>query len=338
MEAWVIETTHLKKYNNVMENYEELYKDAVRRAENLTNASFHDLDFVKIIFPERKEPNDETMRKQCIKYLDCEYQHRSSEEDKKKIERCVAWLEKHTFTNTKFRIGDVVTNGEHTYTIDKISSDCYWVKEHDCATIPFESEPLWRLVDPKNVGWISDLQQANMVYQQAMNVDMVIEAKNLVKSGLEKANIWDLAVDTIKPMNHNNDAEKEKSDFVSGKFLYCRGSFLDFKEGETYWLEYIGDDNYIGRSDNVLNQRFHITPRLLYTWFVDKLPEKEDIGSQVSEHVIPEDLKPYDEEISALDWTITALKSHLKLFSAANSEGVRYLENLLGKLRRQQEL
>lgn len=39
-----------------------------------------------------------------------------------------------------------------------------------------------------------------------------------------------------------------------------------------------------------------------------------------------------------LDWTITALKSRLKLFSVANSEGVRYLENLLGKLRKQQDL
>lgn len=334
MGAWVTDTTNLKKSNNSMENYERLLEKArlLKMSECSKNVALDEL------FPELIKTDDDTMRKQCIKYLDYEYQHCSREEDKKKIERCVTWLENQKFANTKFRIGDVVTNGEHTYTIDKISSDCYWVKEHDCATIPFESESLWRIVEPENAGWISDLQHANIVYQQAMNVNMVIEAKNLVKSGLEKANIWDLVVDTIKNENQNNDTEKEKSDFVSGKFLYCRGSFLDFKEGETYWLEYIGDDNYIGRSDNVLNQKFHITPRLLYTWFVDKLPEKEDTASRVTDNVMPENLKPYDEEISALDWTITALKSRLKLFSAANSEGVRYLENLLSKLRKQQDL
>ena len=186
---------------------------------------------------------------------------------------CISWLEfQPSKFIPKFKVGDVVTNGESTYTIDRISKDCYWVKEHDCVTIPFDYESMWRLSEQTQDEWVSDLKRANLVYQMAMNVDMVIEAKNLVKSGLEKANIWDLAVDTIKPMNHNNDAEKEKSDFVSGKFLYCRGSILDFKEGETYWLEYIGDDTYVGRSDNVLNQKFRITPRLLYTWFTDHIP------------------------------------------------------------------
>ena len=63
------------------------------------------------------------------------------------------------------------------------------------------------------------------------------------------------------------EAEKEKSDFVSGKFIQCRKSFNKFKEDNSYWLEYIGDDTYIGRSDNILNQKFHITPRQLYRLF-----------------------------------------------------------------------
>jgi len=63
------------------------------------------------------------------------------------------------------------------------------------------------------------------------------------------------------------EAEKEKSDFVSGKFIQCRKSFNEFKEDNSYWLEYIGDDTYIGRSDNILNQKFHITPRQLYRLF-----------------------------------------------------------------------
>lgn len=74
-----------------------------------------------------------------------------------------------------------------------------------------------------------------------------------------------------KPVNE--DAEKEKSNYVSGQFLYCKGSFNEFKEGESYWLEYIGNDTYVGRSDNVLNQKFHITPRQLYTWLDPRHPE-----------------------------------------------------------------
>lgn len=54
-----------------------------------------------------------------------------------------------------------------------------------------------------------------------------------------------------------------KEDYVSGKFLVCRKSFKEFREGQSYWLEYHGCNTYIGRSDNILNQRFHITPRQL---------------------------------------------------------------------------
>ena len=50
-----------------------------------------------------------------------------------------------------------------------------------------------------------------------------------------------------------------------------------------------------------------------------------------------ERIEIYDEEINALDWTITALKSRLWLFSRWNSEGVRCLENLLEKLRKMQK-
>lgn len=64
-----------------------------------------------------------------------------------------------------------------------------------------------------------------------------------------------------------DEAEKEKNDFVSGQFIECRKSFNEFKELESYWLEYVGDDTYIGRSDNILNQRFHITPQQLFTLF-----------------------------------------------------------------------
>ena len=68
-------------------------------------------------------------------------------------------------------------------------------------------------------------------------------------------------------LEHYKDDENEKRKFVGYGFLKCKGDFLSFKEGETYWLEYVGKDNYNVRSDNLLGQTFHIKPVELYTVF-----------------------------------------------------------------------
>ena len=65
-------------------------------------------------------------------------------------------------------------------------------------------------------------------------------------------------------------AEKEKYDLVCGQFIQCRKSFYEFKEYNSYWFEYVGNDTYIGRSDNILNKKFHITPRQLYCLFTQQ--------------------------------------------------------------------
>lgn len=79
-----------------------------------------------------------------------------------------------------------------------------------------------------------------------------------------------------KHLKNYDEAEKEKTDFVSGQFIECRKSFNGFKEDNSYWFEYVGDDIYIGRSDNILNQKFHITPRQLYRLFSQQHSPKED--------------------------------------------------------------
>ncbi len=66
------------------------------------------------LFPELKKSENEKMRKDCIKYLDWEYQHCSINEDKMKIEKCIAWLEKQ---------GTVIK--------DAISMDVYYETEWD---------------------------------------------------------------------------------------------------------------------------------------------------------------------------------------------------------------
>lgn len=73
----------------------------------------------------------------------------------------------------------------------------------------------------------------------------------------------------------------DEDEFVSGKFLTCLTNFGKFKKGETYWLEYIGNDTFIGRSDNILNEKFHISEFELRAFFDDgKLTNLDILLSQ----------------------------------------------------------
>jgi len=87
-------------------------------------------------------------------------------------------------------------------------------------------------------------------------------------------NLGNMDIETYK------NAEKEKSDFVGDGFIKCYANFLDFKEGETYWLEYVGKDNYNVRSDNLLGKTYHITPYQLYRLFTQEHCPKEDSASE----------------------------------------------------------
>jgi len=94
------------------------------------------------------------------------------------------------------------------------------------------------------------------------------EMYNIIRDGLEKQGESRLV--------NFDEAEKEKYDFVSGQYIECRASFNEFKKDNSYWLEYIGNDTYIGRSDNILNQKFHITPKQLYCLFTQEHCPKEN--------------------------------------------------------------
>ena len=85
-------------------------------------------------------------------------------------------------------------------------------------------------------------------------------------------------------------AEKEKETFVSGHFLRYDGTDIyGLKSGENYWLEYVGNDTYIGRSDNILNQRFDITPKQLFTLFSVITDYKESAVEDVNSKTESED-------------------------------------------------
>ena len=111
-----------------------------------------------------------------------------------------------------------------------------------------EDEKMWKLIKKYAHYNISDM---------ALETDHI--TREQLESWLEKQGEIDL--------EHYKDGENEKREFVGYGFLKCKGDFLSFKEGETYWLEYVGKDNYNVRSDNLLGQTFHITPQQLYTVF-----------------------------------------------------------------------
>lgn len=92
---------------------------------------------------EEKLLNNDKYQTVSVEILDRLY------ESEKELERLKQGEQKPETIFLKFRIGDKVTNGEDTYTIDFIGKDRYWVKEHDCITIPFEYQHHWELVGQK---------------------------------------------------------------------------------------------------------------------------------------------------------------------------------------------
>ena len=150
----------------------------------------------------------------------------------------------------------------------------------------------------------------------------------------EEINAW---LEKQKDTENFKEAEEQKNDFVSGQFLQCKLSFDEFKEGEHYWLEYIGDDMYVGRSDNILNQKFHITPRQLYTLFSQKLEEVQG-PSQEEKQVSLNYEPPFDENPSdkkIIEALIHCLNEQDGFLTAINCVSTKAILNWLEKQKEQ---
>ena len=129
-------------------------------------------------------------------------------------------------------------------------------------------------------------------------------------------------------LTHYDSAEKEKSDFVNGQFIQCRRSFNEFKEDESYLLEYIGDDTYIGKSDNVLDEEFYITPQQLFTLFTHQhcFSSESEQGSDENN----EDCNEINNNIDYSSEIIGFLKNYVKAHGCtAMNSWVKWLESLL---------
>ena len=101
-------------------------------------------------------------------------------------------------------------------------------------------------------------------------IGLIKEIKNQPLKRLED---WDKYIAWLEKQGscqnnvNYNIAENEKKEFIGDGFIRCCTDFQDFREGETYWMEYLGDDDYNVRSDNLLDKTYHITPCQLYTVF-----------------------------------------------------------------------
>lgn len=151
---------------------------------------------------------------------------------------------------------------------------------------------------------------------------------------------WSCTPEWFKEYIYSNAelAEKEKSEFVGGQFIQCNCTLDNgLKKGEHYWLEYVGDDTYVGRSDNILNQKFHITPRQLFTLFSQELEEVQGLPQEEKQVPLnyepPFDENPSDKEI------IEALIHHLNeqddFLTAINCVSTKAILNWLEKQKEQ---
>ena len=116
----------------------------------------------------------------------------------------------------------------------------------------------------------------NCIYEEYP--DAVIYIKCTDKANDESVEKCDVPLIGLSGEKYN---EKFIENIVSGKFLTCMIDFYIFKAGEKYWFEYIGNNNYIGRSDNILNEKIHLEPRQL-DYFIEIKDGDEGVANVIN--------------------------------------------------------
>ena len=208
------------------------YEEKLNLAKEALKSGSYDKETIEYIFPELKESEDERIRKEIIKAIH-NYAFRLEE---KIPSEWLDWLEKQKPVELS---KSAYTNNKNVIEYADKYSHQIWEKLMDN----------YKRITNYSIG-------CNDVSDIVLN--SIIDTYNW----LEKQGNIDKASYEI--------AEKEKYDFVNGQFIQCRKSFDEFKEYNSYWFEYVGNDTYVGRSDNILNKKFHITPRQLYRLFTQQ--------------------------------------------------------------------
>ena len=292
-------------------NFEKEYKNVFEHAKSAYGTGAYDDYTLEQLFPQLKETEDERIRKTLIDALKTsksvgELKFILPEPTRKD---CIAYLEKqkeekldsirikckeHDERREEIRVTEIIesivrvygkTQGEFIagYDIDTL---IHWVREaFDCLNkqnIQKEQKPIKMEVYEVGKGTTicgqdykckKDYKEGNCWYIKDVVYHCSKDGYLTDQNGIS----WSCTPEWFNEYIYTNNelVDEEKNNFVSGQFLQCKLSFDGFKEGEHYWLEYIGNDMYVGRSDNILNQKFHITPRQLYTLFSQQLEEKQ---------------------------------------------------------------
>lgn len=242
------------------------YDEAIERAKTLYNSVFVNNDILEQIFPELAESEDSEDERirvvLCDIVRDVPYIETELRAHGLTVEKTLAYLEKQKEQKPAEwewpNLSNCIRNCKRCH------GKCLYRKEYEEKKQPSEWSKDDEMIRKWLYDYISNCPNNNFAFYGGVGKDAVLNY-------LE--NLGNMDIETYK------NAEKEKSDFVGDGFIKCYANFLDFKEGETYWLEYVGKDNYNVRSDNLLGKTYHIPPCQLYTVF-KKLTWLEKQGEQ----------------------------------------------------------
>ena len=273
-------------------------------SERHSSALFSERTALETLIPELKESEDEKIRKAILEFFKLQDDNTTYFFIPKKS--ILAWLEKQKEQKSL-----------------NISAASEWLRKHVCIYMNSEYNEFHKCVeydgsiDKERL--INDFEEAMRKEQKPIKVEVYEVGKGTTvcgqdykcKKDYKEGNCWyikDVLYHCSRDgyltdqngvswsctpewfneyiYTNNELADEEKNNFVRGQFLQCKRSFDEFKEGEHYWLEYVGDDMYVGRSDNILNQKFHITPRQLYTLFSQQLEKNEKEQDKCPEYCV----------------------------------------------------
>lgn len=236
-------------------------------------------------FPEL-ESEDDKIRKKCINFLNLHKRfHASSAE----IDECIAWLKKQKVTDKEIVFRplagtDIIAAANQAIENSIIEIGKEVILAFNGAYIPVNGKTVAEICN-EYFAWLEKqgnsskkcLNLPHFTFDDVLALQCCMETVKKVQEDKELyeqlQNLHNRLHDAYwlekqdKHLENYDEAEKEKAGFVGDGFIECQADFLDFKEGDTYWLEYIGDDKYNVRSDNLLGKTYHITPCQLYTIF-----------------------------------------------------------------------
>ena len=205
-----------------MENYEEKYKQALKRAKTILELTDNPKEangYVFTIFPELCESEDEKIRKGLIKGLSAMrdiHKHQTFSDDAIDINDAIAWLEKQgkqkpaDKVEPKFKVGDIIKYvgereefSKEKHTIKEILDDCYLTI--DDVYIPFKFEEYYIHIN-QNQPWSEEDEKIRTLLIDILKVNHpndIFKVNPIGTVGMEAMSTEEL-VDWLKSLKPNH--------------------------------------------------------------------------------------------------------------------------------------